>query len=589
MTVSSSIQYVKGWNREQHTGPDVPHYFVDFTKWHLANFENLNSLISVKNYENMLACIEFHLNRALAGATQKKLIVPPFDVWIVIMTIATVTTAEKDEILHEADVYNFTKVSLNNRALKLMRMYLDILTEFNTGLYNRYDLELLRCQLFLALDAMLPQGGSDLRLAGARSRNIRTSVHSPVFKELRNPYSSYRDCLVNQTDVLGNKFLHLRFAEPGEMINALLLTLSNSIASANQQDNARFLVTYESWIPIFTYLFDIILLRQNYFIANEVTKPDTKVVSSLFVQILSESPSAKFLSIVNSFNFSTRFVEYVFVDCPDTRNQTQFVNEANKGTTPHLSSTYICTTDYSETYTLECSMELRRKFLLVAFHLLSVVPPGHRLVSPRLQITSLLTEVTTEIVSLTDVSYFMHFLWTDDLQRDIVFIPILLEAVVNSIITDNSESFEMDSFYNMQINGGNLSETRKRSRENSGHHVNFVNYLDTIEASLAEYSRVLMISKPLEKGTRKSAKQTEYTCKLKICWSVISMIRYTELINSTQLKSRYVPVYTQFLTLFKSVVESLLLYAATNELDKHNISDIQERLYSITSITLLDP
>lgn len=575
MTVSSSIQYVKGWNKDQYPGHNTPHYLVDFTEWHLSNFETLSSLISVQNYENMLSSIEFHLNRALAGSTEKKLIVPPYDVWLVIMTISTVTTTENDAILRESDVYNFTKISLNKRALKLMRSYLDILTEFDTELYNRYDLELLRCQLFLALDAMLPQGGSGLRLGGARSRNTRGSAHSPVFKEFSNPYSSYRDCLVNQTEALGSKFLHLRFAEPGEMINTLLLTLSNSILSSDQ-DDARFLVTYEAWIPIFTYLFEIILLRQNYFICNEVTKPNTKIATSLFVQILSESPSARFLSIINAYNFSRRFIENVFIDCPDSRNQTQFINEANKNSAPHISSTYIRTTDYTEEYTLRCSMELRRKLVLIAFHFLSVVPSGHRLVSPRLEINSLLTEVAAELVSLTDLSFFTQFLWSADLQRDVVFIPIVIEAVVNSIISDDSDYFEKASFNKHQINNGTVKATYNPSPNNSDKSVNFVNCLNTIEGSLAEYSRVILISKPLEGETKKSNRQMEFTSKLKICWCVLAMTRYAELIHSGSLNSKFSGVYKQFLTLFKSVLEGLSVYADSNGLHTHNLGDIKK-------------
>ncbi|CAB4251858.1 similar to Saccharomyces cerevisiae YML023C NSE5 Essential subunit of the Mms21-Smc5-Smc6 complex [Maudiozyma barnettii] len=567
MSIVTSTEYVNGWNKENN---DIPHYLVDLTERHLSNFEVLNSLALLQNYENLFTFIECQVYENLITGSVQTLLVPPFDIWLIILTVATVSTASKDEVLRENDVYNASRIPLNKRAIKILHVYSDILTKFNVKKYNQYDLELLRCQIFIVVDTLLPQTNRNV-FGRASGRTLRNQVYSPTFGELKNPYLSYRDCLQLIDNVLGNKLINTKFSQPGEMINTFIFTLSNSL-QGNFDNNGQFLNVIESWLPIFSFLLDMILLRQNYFIKNEIGKSGSAITPTLFTQQLIESPISKFLRIINSVQFTERFIECIFIDCPDKNKRSNFVNEVNTDNVLKLSSTYVTRTFYPPEYVLQCSMRLRRQFTFLAFHLLSIVPSGHVMVSPKLNIQTLIRDISLELRSLIDISHFQAFLSPENLERDIVFIPLLAEGVFNGLIEDNSDIFDV---YPSDFCDEDLSTSDNNRSDDSDNtfKANFVNNLDTINEALREYTLALELLLMSECSVSKKVRQEEYDIKLKCCICVLTVFDFFCLLHVSQLKVENLHTLEKFLESLKSLAENFDQFCIEYSLgpDPHDI------------------
>lgn len=530
MSGFNSVKYVKGWTNTTDFDPDAAHYFVNLSDKHLYNFEILNSLTLLENYENLLTFMELQTQKVLASDDERQeLLVPPFDIWIILLTIGTATNVSKDQVLKESDVYNQSRVSLNKRAIKLLNIYSRILIDFDTNKYSQYDLELLRCQIFIVLDAILPRT-EGRTVSSSMSRTLRVKIYSPAYCELQNPYSSYKDCLQQLDSILGNKIIHKRLTQPGEMANLLLFTFSNSLSK--QQDNkAQFLSVYESWMSIFPFLFEMILLRQNYYIENETSRDSSPIAPALFVQKLIESPIARYFRVINSSQFVQRFIEYIFIDCPDHKNQTHFVNEINDPKSFNISSTYMDRIFYPPGYAINCSMGLRRQFAFLAFHLLSVVPNGCNLISPRMEINKFINEMALELYSLQEITHFESFLMSDNLERDVIFIPLLLETVFKSILEQSRELFNFEGHSkHRNLANHNYNESHK----SKCYQPNFVNTISNFTEAVSEYEIALDHLHMEQDRNSKVAKQEEYEIKLKAFICVLIMYNFCCFINVSQ-------------------------------------------------------
>ena len=536
MSSSNSVKYVKGWSTNTDFDPEAPHYFVNLSEKHLYNFEVLNALTLLGNYENLLTYIEIQVQQVLSSDKKgEELLVPPFDIWVILLTIATVTNVSKDQVLNESDVYNQSRMSLNKRALKLLSIYSRILIDFDTEKYNQYDLELLRCQIFLLLDMILP-GSEGNAISSSMTRTLRVKIYSPAYAELRNPYTSYKDCLQQLDSILGNKLIHKKLTQPGEMANLLLFTFSNSLPV--QQDNkAQFLTVYESWILIFPFLFEMITLRQNYYIENETNKNDAPIEPALFVQRLIESPIARYFRVIDSAQFIQRFIEYVFVDCPDHKNQTRFVNEVNDPKGFKISNTYMERIFYPSDYTLERSMSLRRHFAFLGFHLLSVVPNGCNLISPRMEINNFINEMAIELYNLRDITHFASFLYSDNLERDIIFIPLLIETVFKKLLSERLELFHIEGCA-------------------KPYQPEFVNTIGDFTMAVTECKTALNLLYIKEEKGSKAIKQEEYELKLKGFICVMVMFNFYRFVNANRTDVLYCP-------------ESIELYNSIDDLRLH--------------------
>ncbi|SMN17944.1 similar to Saccharomyces cerevisiae YML023C NSE5 Essential subunit of the Mms21-Smc5-Smc6 complex [Maudiozyma saulgeensis] len=581
MSIATSTEYTSGWNETNNDGSDTPHYLVDLTERHLSNFEILNSLALLQNYENLFTFIECQVYGNLVTGSVQALLVPPFDIWLIILTIATVSTASKDEILRENDTYNPSRIPLNKRAIKLLHVYSSILTNFNVKKYNQYDLELLRCQIFIVVDTLLPQTDGNI-FASTSGRTLRNRVYSPTFGKLKNPYLSYRDCLQQIDNVLGNKLINAKFSQPGEMINTFIFTLSNSLLG-NSDDNTEFLNVTESWLPIFNFLLDMILLRQNYFIENETAKAGSTISPTLFTQQLIESPISKFLRIINSAQFTERFIEYIFIDCPDKKKQSSFVNEVNSNNVLRLSSTYVTRTFYPPEYVLQRSMSLRRQFTFLAFHLLSIVPGGHTMISPKVDIQTLVQAISVELCSLIDISDYQAFLFSDNLERDIVFIPLLAEAVFNNLTEINNDIFDWEKLHLARQDTGHSSNDRG-SIPDKIYKVNFVNKLDTIERALKEYIAALNILQMSIGIMPKKARQEEYDIKLKCCICILTVFDFFCLLHVPQLEVSKDDTLRNFSETLNSLLENFEQSCVEYDIEPYHKNIINKTLVKLSAI-----
>lgn len=425
----SSVRYVRP--------REGAHYFVELTERHLLVFEMLNSMCLLENYDHMLLFLECQLGKS------RNLAVIPFDIILVLFTLSTLSEYYKEPMLRANDPYNVTRGTLSRRALKMLQKYLTILKEFDTEEYNLHDLELLRCQFFLAIDTLTPK---KQRWTFDRFRRVK-SENGVVYKQsasadpdldpsetIKNPYRSYISCLEQTHTVLGNRLLNLKLSEPGEFINMILWTLSNSL----QESTPLYLSSHEIWMPLLEMIIDLFNARQDYFIQHEITR---SIGKSLFIQRLSESPLAIFFESLNTRNFADRFSEYVFLNCnyklPSDSYATP-VHPIYHGENTMV-NTYIPRFEYSPLYKSQKSLALRRKLIGSCFKLLLKVPDGRRLITPRIIADDIIQGISRTLASFNDILQFKKFFMTENLSQESYFIPLLAEGTLSEISKDTQD------------------------------------------------------------------------------------------------------------------------------------------------------
>lgn len=554
MTITDSIKYVKGWNATINNDENVPHYFIELTEAHLENFEILNSLCTLNNYESLLTYIESQLDNAVVIGSDKSLLVPPIDVWVILLTLATVTTISKNELLSENDPYNVSRIPLNKRAVKLLSIYNEILKNFNTDEFNRYDLELLRCQLFLTIESIIPQRSEFIR-ATRKTRFGNKFQNNIIFEELKNPYRSYKDSLKQNDNVLGNKMLNRKLTQHGQLIDTILSTLSNSLCNPSQDNESLFLNAQESWMPLINFILDLILMRQNYFVENEIAINGSKVSATKYTQQLMKSPVARFLSIIDSYNFSKRFAEYIFINCYDHSDHSFGHDPFNGSNNIQVSNIFVPRICYPLEYRIGNAMELRRKLINICFHLLSVVPEGHKLLLRGIETEYLVKNLTAELCNFTDLKYFQIFLFTEHFKRDIIFLPLLAEEILNDLINNNIKFFDFPFLQSSMDEGGDPNHKNKKEHERMIQY-NFVDNIDDIEKSINKYSHILnhlmILDDDLGTDSREQ-KQQEYNIKMKCLFCVLSFYRFTSFFHSRKTLLGHINILRNFSYSFETL------------------------------------
>ena len=425
----SSIQF-----SNKHEDSKLPHYFVKLTEDQLDKFEVLNSMYLLENYSHLLFFLENQPN-------SKNLIVPPFDIVIVLLTLATVSNHYKEPVVRGNDPYNVSRQQLSKRALALLRKYLKILKEFDCEIFERYNLELLRCQFFLAIDTLtLRKARTTFERLKRRKTDesvIYTDVTFDIDSEdarvdiIRNPYRSYISALDQKQTVLGNTLLNIKLSQPGEFVNMLLWTLSNSL----QKDAALYISSHDIWIPLLEVILDLFGIRHEYFTNNEIKN---NINVSEYVQRLSDSPLSIMFKSIDSVRFTDRLCEYIFIKCElkhDTTTYKTFLHPVYYDENT-IVKTFIPRTIFSENYKFKKSMALRRKFIGACFRLLIDVPTGRKLVSPRLIADDIIASVVQYLSKFEDIKQFKAFFFTDDLSQELYFIPLLAEMTLLEISKD---------------------------------------------------------------------------------------------------------------------------------------------------------
>lgn len=411
MSCRDSVQFVKGENLFGFT-----HYHVELTESILNGFEILNSMCLLDNFDHLIFFLECQM-----GSSIKELMIPPFDVFLVLMTLVTVSNHYKDESLRSNDPYNASRLPLGQRSLKILQFYVNRLKEFDVDKYGRYHLELLRCQVFIAYDSIAP--GNDRFY---RKKKLRRTSSGRLFDpdapttEFREPYKSYISCLDQKQDVLGNALINSRLNQPAEFKNMILWTLSNSLES----QQVLYLASHDVWMPLLELLLDILGLRQDYFVQNEANCNDR----STFVQQLSSSPIALFLRVFESFQFSSIFCECVFENCEyeiNTDISGPKIHPIYRGETI-ISNTFFPRVKFTKPYKIRKSFELRRRLLRMCFLLLATVPRKHRLIYPRIVEQDMVVQVSAVLLGFKDLQQFKAFFSVDS-RKSFYYLPYIAE------------------------------------------------------------------------------------------------------------------------------------------------------------------
>ena len=548
---SQSTEYVRGNSTPAATGSTSTdaaksiHYLVDLTERHFLDFEVLNSMCLLNNYDHLMYFLESQLDifsdsESSGNSTPATLVVPPYDILLVLLTLFTVSEHYKDEQLGNNDRYNATRIPLNKRAITLLRKYLIILLEFDVSKYNRYDLELLRCQIFLMVDNIL-NGGHPCTAGEGGSVGQGNGGFS-------SPYSSYVTCMKNKQDVLGNTLLNIKLNSSNTAFhNMILWSLTTSLNGISRDEKwelgpadehrASFVTFHEVWLPVLNILIDSLLLRHAYFMSNEICPlrggAGTRVreLTQSYVQKLSESPLALFF---NKFSDSkTRFngvlADYILVNCPmdGGSDESIRVHGVYEGEDT-LSVTYVSRERYTTEYAMRKSMELRRKLLYSCFQLQRSIPENFTLVTPRLNLAEFAKNMAMNLISLVDMSQFVSFFDTTNPVQDILFLPLLAEACLLELRISNPELFDLSSHQE-----GRHSRTRAQLLSYTQSSLKLVSKLADPEDCLVEILRELESVKLNEVPGLKTGipGRRKLLVLLKFCVCLIAVVRFCKFLH----------------------------------------------------------
>lgn len=428
-----STQYVRGENTD-----GLPHYLVQLTKRHILHFEAQNSMVLLDSYDTLLYFIESQLYIAPPAKLKlehdnhvhQKLPIPPFDVILILFTIISLSEHYLEPQLKQNNPYNPTRIDLNKRSIKILTTYVSILRNFDINLYNQYELELLRCQIFIALDLLTSESRVlEYNRFRFHLRTDRGSKHNKEF--LKNPYKSYVTFLDKKDKIFNNRIIHLVLNQNNKLLNMVLWTLSNSLS----EDITLYTDSREIWIPFMNILLDLYDLRQKYFLKNEVVK----MRKSLFVQKLMQSPMSQFFSFVNRIeNFSLTLTEYIFINC-EYRNDKKIDSNLVKPLyykEDELVKTFVSRFISNKKFQLQESMKLRKKMLSHCFQLLLTLPPNRTMPLLKMETEEILSSISLILFTFTDIDQFKAFFHVYDLEMELAFMPLVIEKTINELTAD---------------------------------------------------------------------------------------------------------------------------------------------------------
>lgn len=491
----------------------VPPYLVELTSNHLLGFEMLNSMCLLDNYDHLLFTLECEISSGTS------VVVPPFDVLLVVMTLATVSEHYKEPVSRANDRYNISRGKLSHRSLKVLAFYTRLLKQYDAKDGEQYELELLRCQFFIIIDSLICNTRWGRPSRPKRRKTEHGVSYSSFVSEcddssedscVENPYRSYMSCLERKKRVLGNELLSTKLKAPGEFINMISWTLSNSL----QEDTALYITSHEIWLPFVEIIVDLIVLRHDFYISFELSRSgDDRMIS----QELSESPLAKFLHIMNSSQSKTAFCRYLLLAC-DYRGYDSLGNiEVHPvfNNENVLSKTYIPRTTYSRTYKLKKSMSLRRGIVGAYFKLLSEVPAGRRLITPNVTADQLTEEISNSLAGFNDLDEFRAFFITGDLSSALYFMPLLAEGTLSHLLKDFQEL---------------------NSRTSDSTPLTLIENLDNVDRFLAECTSLLKEGFFVPRSKKLSSDQLTDIMKGDVC--LLVMFQYAIFLNSaSEMKS----------------------------------------------------
>lgn len=425
-----ATQYVRGENTD-----GLPHYLVQLTKKHISNFDAQNSMVLLDSYDSLLYFLESQLYIAPLplhdnNQIHQKLPIPPFDVVLILFTLVSLSDHYLEPPSRQNNPYNMTRMDFNKRAIKILTTFIQILKNFDTNLYSQYDLELLRCQFFIALD-LLTQKSRVLSHNTFRFHLSKNEKSSEKEAFLNNPYKSYVTFLDKKGKIFNNPIIHLILNRRDKILNMVLWTLSNSLS----ENTTLYTDSREVWIPFMNILLDLYDLRQKYFLKNEMVK----MRKSLFVQKLMQSPLSQFFSFVNSIeNFSLTLIEYIFISCEyrnNSKNDDNWIKPLYYKE-DEMVKTFVPRFVISKKYQLQETMKLRKKLLYHCFQLLLTLPPNRTMPLLRMETEEILSSISSILFNFTNLDQFQAFFQVYDLEMELAFMPLVIEKTINELTMD---------------------------------------------------------------------------------------------------------------------------------------------------------
>lgn len=418
---------VKYCNGERNTS--LPHYFVDLTEKKLDQFEILNSMYLLDYYDNLLLLLETQYTNYSGN-----IFVPPYDILIVLFTLVTVSDHYTESILRENNPYNTIKISLSKRAIKILNYYIKTIETFDTGKYDQYDLELLRCQFFLVIDSLLPKRSSssirNIRSAfNGEQFNVRDPSVGKFINRLENPYKSYICSIETKYKVFNNVNLIFKLNQPNQFANMVKWTLFTSM----NEKEPLYYSSHNIWIPLLEMFTKLLDLRQKYFIVHENIYPKKK--KKLFTQGLASSPLVNFYKLIYPRQFDTKFCETLFInlDYDDNRVNDLLIDEIHlvyKGEDEFV-DTFITKVKYPKDYKLKKSMKFRKFLFSQCFNLITSVPKGNILTNIKINTDDVLSNITNIVSRFNQIEQFNAFINIYDMEMELAFMPVIIEKLIN--------------------------------------------------------------------------------------------------------------------------------------------------------------
>ncbi|AAS53004.2 AER324Cp [Eremothecium gossypii ATCC 10895] len=464
----------------------VPHYFVELNEHYLKDFEQFSSLCSLDEYEQLLYLLE---EKFVAG----RVAIPPGDVIVVLLTLATASSHYKADFVRANDPYNVGRTDIAHRSMRLLSRLVDAVEEFDDRRYMRFELELLRCQLFLFLDSIVPKRPEVTIAKRVRTHGKNQPTDIPFAPDemplcvdsLRSASYKYVSVLETKKAVFQNVLLTHVLSQNGGFWNCVAWTLSTMIDKDAVKNYCG-----ETWFPIVTFLFRLYELRHAYYMQYEMTQG---ISSAAYTKELADSPLVLLFKSLGSNNVHITLCDYLFVNCGKNvgRGEARPVYHSEL----KLSATYVPFCKPSTEWKLFKSMQLRRRILSCYFKVLADIPKDHR-IKPFSEDQSIKYMVRT-LLELETVEMFQAFFFTDDLKITMHYLPLLAEHIIVVLLEDCGKAIEstlVTNLGNLDVVIENIEEYLEMRPVDCSNAIGLhktVFYIDTCTLVLIKYAILL--------------------------------------------------------------------------------------------------
>ncbi|KAL6950043.1 hypothetical protein ACO0QE_000713 [Hanseniaspora vineae] len=337
-------------------GLEKPRYFVELTAQRFADFELMNSLYSLKNFDSLLYLLENPIDsQNSTDQFSTKFVVPSFNILCVLYTLATLPFQNEDKRLEKLHQHSVSTESLQTRSIQLLNEYVLILQDFDTELYDEKDLLSLRCQFFILIDYLF-----NIDTQASHSQNALTQEQkldkfiekythqSDAIRTMSLPPNCRRQDVKKQLAHLQylNSFYYPRLVSPFHVNDSSSLKIADRLLFPLQFTTQKFWTTVEYivasskvqsdkpiqylssyWTPVLNSIFHVLIMREHFFVTYElrgdVFLKDEKFHNlfeydskDLLEQLRTGPVATAFQSLKKFHGWNSKFREVLFPDNP---------------------------------------------------------------------------------------------------------------------------------------------------------------------------------------------------------------------------------------------------------------------------------